>query len=110
MGTEEEGGGGKELQQLEHGMPDAAGRTPQCGATEVVRDVDVTVRQVVVPQLGREEGVQAEVTASWPGEHEMGHRIVVKRPHQHGGDGRHVRGGGETNGRGAGTGLHSVRW
>ena len=37
-----------------------SGRAPQRGATEVLCDVHVTVRQVVVPQLGGEEGVEAK--------------------------------------------------
>jgi hypothetical protein len=108
VGAEEEGSGGQQLEQLQDGMARPVGWAPQRSATEILGHVHVTVRHVVVPELGREEGVEAEVAAPAPGEHVIRYRVIVERPHQHARDGRNVGGRRKTNGRRAGTGLHAV--
>ena len=48
--------------------------------------------QVLAPELGGEEGTEAQASPPISGEHEGGHRIVGERAHEHLGHRRDVRG------------------
>ena len=102
------GATGSSWHQLLGAVPDQVRRTPQGSGVSVFGGVDVAVREVLASQLRSEKGVESGPATACAGEHEIGHGVVVKGPHQHGRQPGHIGRLGLQDGRSIGLGSHAL--